>query len=903
MACGEKSEQALVAELQAAVEQGDNAKALILAKNTLQAYPESGPARLMFGKLALETGDIDSAEIELRKAQNLNQPADEVAPLLARAIIARGQHAKVIDEFGSLKLSDLVRQSDLDAVVAAAQAYAGHKDKAVQMVEAILARTPNHVPSRLLKARFMAAGGDVDAALALVNQTVEAAPKDLDAQLLKGDLLMLKGDKAPAAATYRSALSLKPNNIHAHTQLVAIHVIDRDLKSAQQQMEQLVKFHPAHPQTKFLQAQVALAEGQFARARELSEQLMRFTKDNPRLLYVAGAAELSLNSLARAESFLSTALKATPESVATRRLLATVYLRTGQFQKALAVLEPAINARTPDPGALSIAATVHLANNDPKTAQDFFAKVVKLNPGDVKARTALALAQIGKGNAEAALADLQSIAASDQGNLADLALINARLARGEDAQALQAIEALERKQPTKPYAPDLKARVLLRQNATDQARAAFEQAVSRDPVYFPSISALAGLDLQQGRPDEAQKRYEAMLKVAPGSVKAMVAIAELRARQGAPATEVEQWLSRAVAAQPAEPSSHILLVDHWLRLRQPKEAITAAQTGLAANPDEPSLLDALGRAQLIGGEVTQAISTFTKAAALQPSSSQAQLRLADAFNRAKKPAETEQALRKAMELAPDAIAPKRGLVVFAVQSKNREKALEFVRLARKQQPDDAMSYLLEADVHAAFKDLDGAAKALRGGLDKKDGGVAAVRLHTVLVGAKRQPEADRFADDWMKQHPKEPGMRAHLAQAALVAGDQARAEQLFSQVVGLAPNDALAVNNLAWLRASQGKADAVDLARRAVKLAPGSGKFLDTLAFALAQQNQLDEAVKAQKQAVRAEPNEPVLRLNLAKLQLRANDKAGAKTELETLSKLGDKFPRQQEVADLQKKL
>jgi putative PEP-CTERM system TPR-repeat lipoprotein len=902
-ACGEKTEQAMVAEIKAALEQGDSAKAMILAKNTLQEYPDSGSARLLFGQLTLDSGDIGSAEIELRKAQNQNQPADEVAPLLARTLISQRQYAKVIDEFSATRLSDPAKQSELDAIVAAAHAHAGRTDKASAIIEANLARTPGHVPSRLLQARFEAARGDVDKALALVNQTAETAPKDLDTLLLKGDFLMLKGDKAAAAATYKAALGVQPASVHAHTQLVAIHIVERDLKSARQQMEQFTRIRPNHPQTQFLQAQMALAEGDYARARDLSAQLMRFTKDNPRLLYVAGAAELGLNALVRAENFLATSLKVMPESAATRRLLATVHLRSGQFQKALAVLEPLVESRTPDAEALSIAAMTHLANNDPKTAQTFFARVVKLNPSDVKARTALALAQIGKGDAESAMAELQAIAASDGGNLADLALINARLSRGEQDRALQAIDALDRKQPNKPYAADLRGRVFLAQNDAAKARAAFEQAVSRDPVFYPSISALASMDLAQGRPEDAQKRYEALLKVAPGNVQALIAMAEVRAKQGAPAADVEQWLARAISAKPSEPTSHVLLVDHWLRLQQPKQAITVAQAGLAANPDDPTMLDALGRAQYVGGDVTQSIVSFSKVAALQPTSAQAQLRLADAFNRAKNYPAAEQALRKALQLAPDAIAPKRGLILLAVQAKNREKALEVAAQTRKQQPNDALGHLLEADVHAAFRDLDAAARALRGGLEKKGGGAAAVRLHTVLVVAKRQQEADKFAEDWLKQHPKEVRMRSHLAQAALNAGDNARAEQLFAQVVGTAPNDALALNNLSWLRATQGKADAIDLAKRAVSLAPRSGKFLDTLAFALAQQNQLDAALKAQKDAVRVEPNEPILRLNLAKLQLRANDKAGAKVELETLSKLGDKFARQQEVAELRKGL
>ena len=45
------------------------------------------------------------------------------------------------------------------------------------------------------------------------------------------------------------------------------------------------------------------------------------------------------------------------------------------------------------------------------------------------------------------------------------------------------------------------------------------------------------------------------------------------------------------------------------------------------------------------------------------------------------------------------------------------------------------------------------------------------------------------------------------------------------------------------------------------------------------------------------------LRLNLAKIYIKAGDKARAKAELETLAKLGEKFPAQPEVAALLKSL
>jgi Flp pilus assembly protein TadD len=48
-------------------------------------------------------------------------------------------------------------------------------------------------------------------------------------------------------------------------------------------------------------------------------------------------------------------------------------------------------------------------------------------------------------------------------------------------------------------------------------------------------------------------------------------------------------------------------------------------------------------------------------------------------------------------------------------------------------------------------------------------------------------------------------------------------------------------------------------------------------------------------------PDEPSLRLNLARMYLQAGDKAQARTELDTLAKLGKRFAEHAEVTELLK--
>jgi Flp pilus assembly protein TadD len=172
-----------------------------------------------------------------------------------------------------------------------------------------------------------------------------------------------------------------------------------------------------------------------------------------------------------------------------------------------------------------------------------------------------------------------------------------------------------------------------------------------------------------------------------------------------------------------------------------------------------------------------------------------------------------------------------------------------------------------------------------------------------LNAGKQEAEAARLAADWQRQHPNDAGFRFYLGDLALAQKDLAAAEGHYREVLKLQPENALALNNVAWLMATAKKPGAVAMAEKAVALLPDRPVIMDTLAMALASEGQKDKAVDIMRQAVRLEDKNPQLRFNLAKLLIDAGDKAGAKTELETLAKLGEKFPRHGEVTALLKTL
>ncbi len=902
--CGGGSETDLVASAKALLEKKDTAAAIIQLKNALQKKPESGPARLLLGKALLDTGNASAALVELRKAQEFQVPDKQVVPLLAQAMLQTGEEGQIIVQYGELQLKDAAADAELKTSLATAYAVKGSIDKARQSAELALRLVPGHAPALIVLARLHAIDNDLDGALSLLDQVLTADPANDRAGILKGDLLLQgKRDIEAATAAYRQVLTTHPNSVAARTAVTNILLMQKKQPEAKAEFELLKKASPNHPETLHLEAQFAFADKDYKRTREITDQILKAFPNNVRVLELAGAAEFRMRNYLPAEAMLAKALKLAPQQGLTRLLLAQTYLRTGEPAKTLDVLKPVLDTGKADGTTLSLAGEAYLQLGDAKRSEEAFALAVKAAPQDSRVRTSAALAQIARGNAGGAIGELEAVAAGDSGPRADLALVSARLRQNDLAGALKAIDGLEKKMPDQALPLQLRGRVLTLKNDLPGAIKNFEAAIAKEPAYFPPVASLAALDLAAKKPEEARKRFNAFIQAQPKSWQARLAMAELDARIGAPAATVSASLREAVKINPSEPRPHIVLVNHLIGTGDGKAALQAAQDAAAALPNNYEVMDAQGRAELAAGDNQRAVSTFKKLAGLQPRNATPELRLADAYVATKDYEAAGNSLRRAAQLQPDNVNVQRGMARLAMLDKRPNDALKIARDLQQRYPKDALGHNIEAEVEASRQNWDAAQAAYRASMQRARSSETMAKLHSVLLAGGKAAEADRLAADWLKANPKDAAFNYYLGDLALAQNKLDLAEARYRDVLAVQPDNALAMNNVAWLLAKQGKPGAVAMAEKANELLPNRAPLVDTLATALEAENQLPKAIEAQKRAIALEPKDPSMSLRLAKLYIKAGDKTLARSELDTLARLGDKFKGQAEVAALLKTL
>ena len=901
-ACGGDRPEALLASAKGYLSKDDRKAALIELRNALQKKADFAEARFLLGKTLLENGDAAGAEKELRRALELGYSADEALPQLANAMLRQGQFKKLTDELGSSAITSPDGKAALQTALGRAELALRHKDAAAAAFAAANAATPEYPPALLGQASLKALAGDLPGALALVDAALIKSPKLAEGWQLKGDILGAQGKQDDALTAYRKSAEVAPNELRGHVAIVSLLLEQGKWADAATQVAAMTRVAPQDPQTLYLKALLAYKQKNLAVARDTIQQQLKTAPDNLPGLLLAGAIEYELKSYPQAEAKLLKVLQAVPNHRFARRTLIATYLRNAQPAKALETLKPVLDRIENDSGMLALAGDVYLHNGQTAEAAHYFEMSAALDPNNSGKRTAAAMFRLATGNTEPGLQELEEIASSDTGIRADLALIAVHLKRRELDKALVAIDALEKKQPDNPIASNLRGEALLAKGDVAGARRNFDRALTLSPTYLPAAANLARLDITDKKPEEAKRRFEGVLAKDPKNVQALLAIAELRARAGGSTEEVAVLIRKAVTADPGAPWPRQVLIAHYLRNKDAKQAIEIAQDALAALPDNPDIVEALGRAQLAARDSNQALATYGRLAKLRPESPIPFVRIAEVHAAALNNDAALESLRKALALKPDLVDVQRQIIGLEISAGRVQRAIAVARDVQKQRPKQSVGYILEGDIRAVRKEWKEAAAAYRMGLKQAGTSDLAVKLYAMLV-ASGNAGADNFAASWLRDHPKDGGFLHYIAQVAIAKKNYGAAVQHYRVLLEMQPNSVVVLNNLAWLAGKTKDPKAIEYAEKANRLAPNEPGIMDTLGTLLVDRGDTARGLELLQKAAAGAPDSTTVRLNLAKGLIKAGQRDAAKKELDVLARLGDKLPEQPEVTQLLKGL
>jgi putative PEP-CTERM system TPR-repeat lipoprotein len=873
-------------------DQGDHQTAVIELKNALQKDPELGDARLLLALAYEIQGQYADALREFERAQNLRITDARLEPGLLNAKLRLGRFQEVIGELGERE----TLSAELTLILADAYLAAEDLDSA----ELLYGEIDGSAGSARGMGTIAWIEGDLDRARALFADAVRLDPEDRESWVRQGELALSEQRFDVAADAFGKGKSLPGGAASGGLGLARTFLAQGRLDEALIETEAVLAEVPGLYLAHYVEALIRYGQDDVDGAEAAIRQVQRVMPDHTPSLYLMGAIKFRQGQLNQAEGSLLRYLSRDRSNESAAKLLAVVRAQKDDLTGTIETLTPYAQT-SQDPQLLAMLGTAQLRQGDASEATATLERAVALAPDAAAFRNQLALSLLSSGEEERAVTELESAISVDGTQFqSDYLMAMLSLKKREFGEALGAAERMIAKSPDLPMGFNLKGAALLGQGDEAGARAAFAEASRIAPEFLPSAQNLARLDEADGDLAAARARYEVVIEASENNVAARLALADLAASEGMNTLAREQ-LEAVVLAAPDSLPARMGLARLALRDDSVIEARRHAEDALRLAPEQADVLLLNGQLALRAADRESARSLGLRLTrTLRDSSLDPTFALL--AGRMLRGAGLNDAARDT--LAQVVVAPSDpeiaiALLVEKVQLEIGARSAQAARLSLEQlravTPEADSLRFYEAEVllleGREAEAMSGYA-ALAAGGDRR----SVLRLAALQQQAGQVDSALSLLDDWLQTNPEDDDAKL-LRANALLRFDRDRAIAQYEAMVD--SDNAVALNNLAWLYMEAGDERAVATAERALALAPDNADIADTLGWILVQNGQAERAIDLIRRSSEQNPEDATVRYHLGVAYLDAGRMAAGRAALEEAIRLGP-FP---ELEDAERRL
>ena len=541
-----------------------------------------------------------------------------------------------------------------------------------------------------------------------------------------------------------------------------------------------------------------------------------------------------------------------------------------------------------------------MQRQDLAAAIPLFEKAVAEKPDNEESVVGLASAYINIREQEKAVALLRSSLEKMPESSAILALLLVIATQDNDLESAESY--LQQLLAMRPDAPALILQLSdlrLLAGRPEESRSLLADYLQKFPAEDLVRVRLADSDAEAGEFDRALEVLDAAPKQT-GLIRLIRASVLGRAGRTAEAETLLKALTADPSAKEQTTEARLGLVEIYLENMRTVDAERELSLLLA---DEPHNVDALflrGRVYFSMGRFVDAIRDFTRIAEADENDLEAALALADAYNAAGDADRAETLITGVIQRAPQYSPAYITLASLHMIRQKPEAALMTLAIGRQELPEDPNLPVMESDILASLGRFDeasvileklagqeefreealmrlaavyGAAQSHQKAADvyarvlaaNPDNITAAEGRIRALIAGNREKEALAFAENRQQGRPEDPTAAYLTGEAAIAAGNNARAEAAFLRALELAPGWEPPLAVLAQYYSATNRMDtAIELARKTRAAAPEALGPALVLAMLLEDKNDLDGAEKTYREILANEPDSPIAANNLA---------------------------------------
>lgn len=889
VACsGEVDDKQLVEQAKQYLEQNKLREANLELKNALKSNLNNAEARYLLGQLNITIGDMASAAKEFRKAQEAGWDEAQSQLGLMRALVGSKLFQKVIDEINIKESYPASVNANLYGLKAFSQAALGDIEKAKALVAQGKEIDADAFQILISDIQIRLAGGEVEIARSQLKHALSLYEKNSELLLLSAYSALQKKDSDTAIEQFQKVISAEPKNLvtfngrSARLGFARLEILNKNFDQAKKLLAPLFKQSPNDPETNYMGGLLSFVQKNYSLAEERLLKVLKLIPNHAKTQLLFGTVNFAQKDFEQAAYYINKYLQQDPENIAARKLLGRTYILMGQHEDAQAILQPGLQG-SDDAELLALIGLSQLQGGNIASGISDLEKAVIVAPKSKALRSELAKAYISAGETESAIKQLHKILLEGGNrNQTEVLMVSAYLRAEQYDQAINiALEMLERS-PKEPSVLTLVGNVLAASGDRSEARKYFNKARENDPDYTLATMLLAGLEEVDGNYDEAVKLYRSTVGTKTTSINPYLALARLSSKKGDNQAMVD-WLEKARELDLSEMRSRLVLAEHYIREKQFDKVSLLVKEVVAIAPADSRVLALQGRALMEQQRYNEALVPLNKLVSKEASASIGHVLLGESYLRLGQLKEARQQLAQALEINEFDL-PALVLLSNLEQADGQlDIALMYSRKVQKIKPDSHLGYEIEGDIHSKSKNYNEAKLAFEQAILLQPSSSLAVKLSGVLLDLGKKAEAKKPLLQWLSQHPDDVKAHYYLGSVYQSMGENARAINEFEVVLVSQPENAVALNNLAWLYALEGNPAALKMAEKVYQLSPENPGIQDTYGWILVENGQVDKGRRILEQAMKSLPDVAEVRYHYAVALARSGETIEAKKRLNQL--------------------
>lgn len=844
-------------------EQGELKASTREARNAMELGPDQFEPYFLVINNLITAGDADTAERQLDElAQRLDADEPDHREHRNRMAIARARVELMREDWEAAlealdTLEDPERNHALNATRLRGDTHrqAGNPDAARKAYEEVLASDSGSIMAHLGLSRLAYDEGDTERAREHLDAAMEHDAEDPEVWLWKARLAHRQGRLGEASEAYTRALEdigrydvMTRRKYETIADMIEVLRENGDISEAFVYEEMLANSAPGTIRSGMNAARQAYSEGDLSAAATHLEEVLAQAPGHREAGIRLGIIRFQQGQMERADELLSRYAEEAGAGELTKMLAAArIQLkRPDEARRLLEELDPQGN----DPGVVALIGISALSSGENQLGRGLIEQSLAMAPDNTDLRVRFARYLVSQGEHDTAHKQLNTAierAPDAEQPRAFLARLLAE--RGEHEQANQVVEQWLEDHPDSAAARNLAGDLAQLQGEPDRARELYRKAIEMDERAPASHHALGALEARDGNAEPALEHLREAVRYAPdnpGYIRDLVAVARNHGEE----TAVNDFIATTAEQTDSATAPHRYLLELALKNGDDERASELADT----------IAKRLGngeqRAATIGGAYLNAA-------------------------RASAEAGDGDRARELVREGRQRYAQHEPLALFDAQlqfeADRVADARDSLRSVKTEHPESPRPYLVEArhlaqrGKHAEAADLYQLAR------EKSDSPETVVRQVRALREADRERRAIEILEQAIERFPEASRLPLDLAMIHQSRGNSESARSAYERTLELAPDNAVALNNLAWLLHEEDPAEALKLAEKAYRNNPEAASIADTYGWILFRNGNLEKSIEMLESAHELAPEAMEIREHLAAVHREAGNEDRAR--------------------------